>query len=284
MRQSPSRTAELMSLMRAAEHQRPEGDRIVDDPYASLFLGPLMRGTLATLGATGRLGEAAEQIGWGVLSYTLARHRAIDELLLAALEEIDQIVLLGAGYDTRAFRLPLGSCPIFEVDHPSTHDRKAQIIDKHSARFVAPARRALAHDFTCDDLTATLTAAGFDPALRTFFIWEGVSMYLSRAAVKQTLSALSALSAPRSQLAADFWYLLDDPDLRSTAMRMTPNLLHLVGEPITFGIHPEDVGPFLGRLGWSLEGVLDSDTLQERYVTRDRSLLPGVYVLKAARR
>lgn len=285
MKEGPSRTAELMAFIRAAELRRPPQDRIIEDPEAPLFLGPLMRGTLATVSAAGRIGAALEQLGWGVVPYILARHRVIEEALLQALRDgqVEQLVVLGAGYDTRPWRLreALGGAPVFEVDHPATHARKAQVMAAHPQHFDNPNVRSLAHDFRRDELRRTLLDAGFDPSLRSFFTWEGVSMYLTRAAVKGTLQELHDLSAPGSRVAADFWFLVDEAEARATAMRMAPSLLHLLGEPITFGIHPEDLGPFLQRLGFDTLRLHSSAQLERDFVTAGRRLIPGVYVVVA---
>ena len=80
----------------------------------------------------------------------------------------------------------------------------------------------------------------------------------------------------------DFWYLLDAPDLVSAAYRMSANLLSLLGEPVTFGIHPEDVEPFLARLGYRVLDVADTPALEQRYVRDGRRVLPGSYLVHAA--
>ena len=108
-------------------------------------------------------------------------------------------------------------------------------------------------------------------------------MYLSREAVKMTLGSLHALCAPGSVLAMDFWHMLDGPDVRATLHRMSPHLLHLVGEPVTFGIHPEDVGGLLASRGWQLEDLADAAELARRYVRDGRRLYPPSYLVRARR-
>src|SRR5437870_10555935 len=98
---------------------------------------------------------------------------------------------------------------------------------------------------------------------------------------RATLRTVCELSAVGSEIAMDFWYLLDQPDMVSTAYRLSPNLLYFIGEPITFGIHPEDVGPFLERLGLHPLEVADAKALEERYVRDGRHVGPGVYLVHA---
>ena len=145
-------------------------------------------------------------------------------------------------------------------------------------------RRVVALDFEFDELGDRLRAAGFDSHRPSFFIWEGVSMYLTRTAVKDTLHRMARLGGPGSQLCADFWFLLDRPDARATVQRMSTGLLHVLGEPVVFGIHPEEVDHFLQRQGWMAEDIADQSTLYDRYIpARDRALNPAQYVLRARR-
>lgn len=281
MTDDPSRTAELVCFVRATDQKQPAEERVLDDPYAPRFLSMLTRVPFATL--VGGLRDTADRLAAGIGSYVLARHRAIDDALLAALPEVEQVVLLGAGYDSRAWRFAdaIGGRPVFEVDHPATAGRKARIMEGVDVPEVD--RRIVTIDFRHDRLDERLASAGFQAGRPTFFVWEGVSMYLTRAAVKGTLSTLSRLGGPGSRLAMDYWFLLDTPDPMSTAHRMSGGLLHLLGEPITFGIHPEDVGPFMGREGWEVRDVAGDDELTRRYLPPGRPMYPAVYVVVAGR-
>lgn len=284
MRGRPSQTAEAVCLMRASDQRRPAGERILDDPHARDFLGPMSRAALASWEASGRWGRLAERLSPGVTAWVLTRHRYIDDRLVQALEgDVEQVVLLGAGYDTRAYRLagPLRGRPVYEVDFPATGRRKARIVARHARELPEVDVRVVEIDFQTQSLRERLVAAGFRENARNFFVWEGVSMYLTREAVKATLRTVHELSAARSEIAMDFWYLLDQPDLVSTAYRMSPNLLSLIGEPVTFGIHPEDVAPFLERLGFRVREIADASVLEQRYVRDGRRVTPGMYLVHA---
>ena len=283
-----SRTAEVTALIRASDRRWDPSARILDDPYAERFLGPLGRAALRTWQAGGPLSKSLERVAPLVRNYVLARHRFIDEALGAALagDEIKQVVLLGAGYDSRAWRFAkaLRGRPIFEVDHPATSARKTAMLAHWDLDLPSTDRRVIAVDLEFDALGARLDAVGFDPSLPTFFVWEGVSMYLTRAAVKETLTGLARLGGAGSELCADFWFLLDRPDAKATVQRMSAGLLHILGEPVVFGIHPEDVDHFLQRQGWVAEDIADQTVLYDRYVpARDRELYPAQYVLRARR-
>jgi methyltransferase (TIGR00027 family) len=191
--------------------------------------------------------------------------------------------VLGAGYDTRAQRFAdrIGHRTVFELDFPATSRRKGQILADKSDSFPQVALQRVEIDFLEQRIEDALDQAGFVRGAPTFFIWEGVSMYLTRNAVKATLTTLRSLGGPGSELAMDFWNLLDDHGLLAAAHRAGANLLQLLGEPITFGIHPEDVGWFLERLGLDLIECVEAKELEARYVKDDRSIYPGTYLVRA---
>lgn len=280
---APSRTAEAVCLARATEQRRPPDARILDDPYARHFLGPAARAALATWEVSGRLGDQVMRAAPGLVHYILCRHRYIDDCLADFLADPapGQVVALGAGYDSRAWRFAeaLAGRPFFEVDHPATAGRKEAIVER--LELPAVDRRLVVTDFLSSPLEEVLHGAGLEPGRRTFFVWEGVSMYLTRQAIKQTLRVIRGLSGPGSGLAMDFWFLLDTPDLLTSAHRVSAGLLSLMGEHITFGIHPEDVGDFLRREGLALADLADPEELERRYMRDGRRVYPATYLLRA---
>jgi methyltransferase (TIGR00027 family) len=212
------------------------------------------------------------------------RHRFIDDALARSLAgPLDQVVILGAGYDTRAYRFAdrLRGRRVYELDFPSTSRRKRRIVEEHGGELPLQTVERIEIDFEHEHLDDVLLAAGFAPGKATFFVWEGVAMYLSRAAVKDTLARIRALCGAGSVLAMDYWFLIDAPDVVSTAYRVSPNLLHLVGEPITFSLHPEDARPFMQTLGYEIADLGGGDELRRRYVRDGRHVYPGNYVLEA---
>jgi methyltransferase (TIGR00027 family) len=270
--------------MRATERRRSAEERIVDDPYAAFFLGPVLRTALATWEASGRFGDLAERFSPGLVTWVLCRHRYIDDCLERALREnVGQVVLLGAGYDTRAYRFAreLADRPVFEVDHPATSRRKARIVARHERELPSANVHAVEVDFQKDALSERLGAAGFRTGLRTFVVWEGVSMYLTRTAVKQTLGEVRELVAPRSEIALDLWTFPEGSDFMATAHRLSASALDLIGEPVTFGIHPEDAQPFLERLGFRVLEIAEPALLKSRYVHDGRRVYEAAYLVHA---
>ena len=286
MRNEPSRTAEAVALFRASDQRRDRDTRIVDDPYARHFLSPLSKAALGTWGAAGRLGDLAESFSSGLVAYVLARHRFLDEQLLFALTEgVEQVVILGAGYDTRAYRFheALAGRPVFELDFPSTASRKASLVARLGAELPSACVTSIPIDFQTASIDDALAGSAFRVGAPTCFVWEGVSMYLTRSAVQATLQTLQRLGGPGSHVGMDFWFLVDQPDLAAAALRMAPQLLQFLGEPITFGIHPEDAPGFLERLGWQARTLLDAHALESSYVRDDRRVYPACNVVDAVR-
>lgn len=287
----PSKTAEAVCFFRALERRRSTTTRIVDDPYAQLFLGRSLKTALRAAEAAGQLSEIPQRFLPGVATFVIARHRFIDDALAKALartgaDRVEQVVLLGAGYDTRAYRFAeaLAGRPVFEVDFPSTGQRKDDLVRKSAAALPGSVVRRVAVDFLSETFDGPLVRAGFQRGARTFFVWEGVSMYLTRVAVKQTLTIIKALGGAGSELCCDFWFLLDAPDLRAAAHRLSASLLHLLGEPVLFGIHPEDAVPFFQSLSFDVVDLATARDLKKRYVKDSRDVYGAMFVAHARTR
>jgi methyltransferase (TIGR00027 family) len=181
----PSRTALGAALHRAA-HQVLEGGRVFGDPLALRILG---------VDAASALIQAERDPSRRALRLFIAvRARLAEEALQAAFARgVRQLVVLGAGLDTYAYRNPLGSeLRIFEVDHPSTQAWKRERLAE--AAIPVPANLVFAPvDFEREALAGGLARAGFDPAAPAFFIWLGVVPYLSEAAILAALGFMASL-------------------------------------------------------------------------------------------
>jgi methyltransferase (TIGR00027 family) len=169
LQHQPSRTAEYMAMFRASEHAKGAGRRVFTDPLAIALLPGSLR-LSAKLLALRPVGEVLARYidrQWpGARTSGIARTRLIDDWIEESIGQSEQVVLLGAGFDTRAWRLAaLGSVKVFEVDHPATAKVKRERLqaagaDLNRATFVAV-------DFEIDDFEQRLGDAGFDPARRT---------------------------------------------------------------------------------------------------------------------
>ena len=286
MRDAPSRTAEAVCFMRATDQKRPQAGRILDDPWARHFLGPTFKALLA--GWTSAPGAAVRHTPWmaaRLVNFVLCRHRFMDDVVLTALAEgADQLLVLGAGYDTRIWRLgeAIGSRPVYEVDHPSTAARKQRCLQRHTAGFPADRPSYVHIDFQQQHLDDVLDKAGFARGKKTIVVWEGVSMYLSRPALGATMNVLRELCGPGSRLLMDFWHMVDGPGVRDEWLRFQPNLLSIVGEKITLSLHPDDAPALLQRSGWTAQDIATAPELERRYVRDGGTVYPPSYVLSAS--
>jgi methyltransferase (TIGR00027 family) len=139
-------------------------------------------------------------------------------------------------------------------------------------------------DFETQALADVLADAGCEVGGLTFFVWEGVAMYLTRAAVTSTLAAVHALSGDGSQIAHDMWYLVDEPSPLGSARRAAPAALSLIGEAVSFGMHPEDYEALLARHGFAVVDLALASELQARYAPQVQAALDdSMYVVTAER-
>jgi methyltransferase (TIGR00027 family) len=281
----PSSTAQWTTLGRALELERPREQRIVSDEYAPAFLTTASRAVLRALQLAGpavRLAERAELAG--LSAYALCRHRFIDEHLRVGLADgVEQVLILGAGYDSRAYRFAaeLSGRPVHEVDLPPLSRRKAAIVAAHPERFGHTSIRRVEINFRTESLADRLLGAGFVVGARTFIAWEGVIPYLTRAAVSDTLDTLRELCGPGSVVAMDYWYRLAGIGPTNQVRRLGARAIALVGEPVTFGIQPGDVGEFLDLHGFAVFDLVQARELATRYATDGRSCEESVYVVAA---
>src|SRR3982751_463975 len=186
-------TARGVALVRALEMQRPEAERITSDPYAARFADPsllwMTKLTLAS-GVSNLIGIEA------MINFALLRERYVDDVMRTELADgADQIVVLGAGFDTRAYRIDRPDVVIFEVDHPDTQADKRRALATVVVPFPANVR-FVPVNFDTDDLGERLSAAGYDPSRRTVFVWQGVIPYLTQEGVDHTLAFVARNTHP----------------------------------------------------------------------------------------
>jgi methyltransferase (TIGR00027 family) len=180
----------------------------------------------------------------------VARTVAIDDAVRSAASP--QLVILGAGLDGRAWRMPeLRDVTVFEVDHPdSQHDKRTRVAALHkSAREV----RFVPVDFTRDKLEDALAAAGHDLTRPTTWVWEGVIMYLAPADVEATLAVVERRSAPRSRLVA----LYHSPALM---LRVIGLVTRYLGEPLRSSFSAEAMRALLAKHSFTV--VRDADVAE----------------------
>ncbi len=268
MSELPSRTSIWAAAARAIGSRLDHPHWHNPDELADKLLGPVehdLLGDHPLASALKRELPKAEQhpeVQASVMTL-LVRTKFVDEKLKQAIADgATQVVIMGAGWDTRAHRFAdlLKHARVFEVDKSDTQDwkrkRVAAAIGKDPANLTY-----LAIDFRHQTLADVLAAGGYDPKQKTFFLWEGVTMYLPDAAVRDTLRWISK-QASGSTLVFDFAYksLIDSIAVINEPGWVAPNeqarlgserLRQIAkwGEPWIFGIPDDGSKEFLNELG-----------------------------------
>ena len=252
----PSRTADQNALFRALEARRPARLRIADDPLAVRFLSPEFRlmAEAARLPPARRLLETVIDHRWPCARPgVVARTRLIDQVVLRELGQVGQVLILGAGFDTRAFRLPgMDRVRVFELDHPATQAAKQRVL-RRSGR--SPAHVSFVPVvFGADDPAPALAASGFTAGAPALVLWEGVTNYLDCEAVGATFGLLASILGSGSLVL--FTYvdagMLDGSAVFAGA-QTTMRAVRRAGEPFTFGFVPSQLPGYLAARGFQLQ-------------------------------
>ncbi|MBN2677452.1 MAG: SAM-dependent methyltransferase [Anaerolineaceae bacterium] len=206
----------------------------------------------------------------GIYEYVFARTMVMDSIFLDALESgYPQIVLLGAGFDTRVWRFANRNqgTTVFELDAPTTQQDKIKEFRKKDI----PIPRELVFvpiDFDRQDIHNVLSRAGYKQDLTTLFIWEGVSMYLTAQAVDNTLEFIRSHAAPGSRLAFDYIHAsVLRCENRYYGEKGIFDTIHKTGEGWTFGVEDGEIEPFLAARGFNCAKHFTSSDLERAYLT-----------------
>jgi methyltransferase (TIGR00027 family) len=271
----PSRTAAWVAAARTLGSGLPPELQLADDPYGIAFGGkiiPAISGVVPSHVLTKFPGLRE----W--VLYMQVRTRVLDDAVRDfAARGGDQIVVLGAGYDCRALRLPeIAAAAIFEVDHPATQAHKREVLD--GIGVVSPARY-LAWQFLerpMGELPAALAELGHEPSRPTLTIWEGVTMYLNEASIDASVRAVGDYSAPGSVLAMTYFLRrqIARPPLLMRALQV---VLSTVGEPWTWGWEPDALPGWMAARGFTVTRDVGMDRAA-------RDLLPEGHRIDASDR
>ena len=261
-------TAEITAVFRATESIRPMPERLLYDKYAVQFLGPSLRLVL-------KIRRLALFLLWlmidrrfpGASTTAVSRIRFIDDCLKNSLHDgIEQLVILGAGYDSRAYRFSgLESKRVFEVDHPNTQKLKKNKLFHILGRLPGHVVYVPV-DFEKDKLISKLVASGYRKDLKTLFIWEAVSKYLTPNAVHSLLSSVSANACKGSAIVFD--YLFQSMVDGSSGSEFAQKVLEFQaskGEPFIFGLPEEKPEMIIKFTGFSLAKNVSSAEIKNMY-------------------
>ncbi|MGI8461848.1 MAG: class I SAM-dependent methyltransferase [Solirubrobacterales bacterium] len=265
-------TAEGAALLRAAGHLVREPGLRGPDHLAARFIAPGLNAAAAVKlpGARFTVPAVVEHLLPGGLWFEIARTRGVDDFVREEVADgAGQVVIVGAGLDSRAYRMPaLAATTVYEVDHPITaaykRERVAAVVGDppDNVRYVEV-------DFAAEDLASAIAGAGHECGERSAIIWSGVAPYLEPGAVDATLAWVAA-QATGTQVAFDYcWQELIDgeadewPGARNLRRRVADQ-----GEPLRSGILRGRTREFLAERGLELVEDVDAAEATRRYATR----------------
>ncbi len=212
----------------------------------------------------------------GIYEYVIARTKYFDAVFREAIEQgFDQIVIFGAGFDSRALRfnhLNRGTL-IFELDATITQSEKLKAY--HQKKLIIPENLvSVPINFNRESLAERIAQAGFIPGRKSLFLLEGVTMYLSQEAIDNTFRFISDVSEVGSLVVFDYIYagVLRKENKyygEGEIYRTVAN----VGEAWNFGLEEDAVERFLGGYGFSLKDHSDKHTLEEKYFRDSKGLI-----------
>ena len=266
-------TAQGVAKQRLIETIAGADKRVINDPYADSFV--IGSGFIKLMGH--KLNAwISEKLAPGFHEHLISRTKFIDELIeKSAVSGIEQYVILGAGYDSRAYRLELPpSMKIFEVDQPEVSDNKLaklpeELPNSENVTYVNI-------DFSYQSLTEQLIGVGFDQKKSTIFTLEGVSQYITKEAVSSTIKELASLTKDTNSIffmsyvdelldkhpEACFGKGYPNPEKKANLIK---SLSAKVGEPWISFYTLEEIESLLLQNGYSIEENLTLEDLNSLY-------------------
>jgi methyltransferase (TIGR00027 family) len=278
--QKPSETAMFAALRRTIANKEFANDKFGPDYLAEFFLPAHFRFFLRFEKIRANTKNRLNGFLPGLTEYMIARTAYFDSLFVDALDsETPQIVLLGAGYDTRAYRFVKVNrrTRIFELDIAPTQNRKMKCL-KQARVDIPPQVRFVPINFNEESLDDVLERAGYDNHEKTLFIWEGVSYYLDAESVDATLGYVSHSSHDENAIAFDYTISISDGNIddyygaREFAQTMKGQHAN---EELKFSIDEGQIGSFLEQRGLKLVDHMTNDEIERAYLMGDAGKLIG---------
>ncbi|PAV13609.1 methyltransferase [Methanosarcina spelaei] len=282
-----SKTAEGVALYRLGESIKPEDERICYDPYAIYFINPdileFVRNNPEKVKADA---ERYERFLPGMVNSGIARVRYFDDFVGKSADEgLEQLIILGAGYDTRAYRIEgLKAIKVFEVDHPDTQNLKIETIRKIFNSL--PDHVAYVPiDLATENPDQKLQDAGYNKSEKTLFLMEGLLYYLPPKVVDEILAFIRMNAGTGSSILFD--YLPEsviDGSCELEVGRNIHNHLAQVGEPLKFGIKEGTIETFLTKRGFSEVQNVTAEEYKKMYfhgINKDRNVCNLLYFTHA---
>jgi methyltransferase (TIGR00027 family) len=284
----PSGTAAATAFLRALAAHDPSPEVRGRDTMAEIFLPEEQRKPLHDRTARGWVLQ--NRIMPGAYEFMLARTAFFDRVVEQALQaNIDQMIFLGAGYDSRPYRFTglIRDTIIFELDMQPTQQHKQECL-RQAGIPISSQIRFVPLDFNTDPLAGKLAVAGFDSRKETVFVWEGVTYYLAPEAVDGMLTFVAENSPPGSSICFDYAAIsqetLDEPNGKEIRSHMRSQYAN---EPARFGIPAGWIESFLDGRGFEILEHLTAAEMGQSYLPQgslqELGQVPQMFCLVHAR-
>jgi methyltransferase (TIGR00027 family) len=252
----PSRMAEGMAMHRLAETMLPEDVRIFSDPYAAHFVNPEILKFAAEHPRDAELKvQEMENLFPGLGNSIRARVKYFDLTLNQCIShDFTQLVILGAGYDTRPYRIPGidNNFKIFEVDHPETQSFKKEIISRIFEKLPDNVTY-IPLNLETGDIDITISSTCFSELKKTLVIMEGLIMYLSSDSINKIFSYFSQKCPVGSKILFDYYPESVVSGEKNEYAKNIVKFTQMNGEPLKFGIPENDERNFLSQ--WNFTDI-----------------------------
>jgi methyltransferase (TIGR00027 family) len=268
-----SQSAEIIARHRAAELLFPEDQRIFNDPYATYFLSEEAKKTFKSPLRLLFTRLMLSLMFPGVHNGIISRVRFMDDCVKKCLDNgLEQMVIIGAGYDTRAYRFNglAQKAKVFELDHPATQKVKKEKLKKIFDSLPSHVSYIPIH-LDKDKISEKLFDGGYDRSKKTLFIMEGLLMYLPPPFVDKILNFIKSNSGPGSWITFD--YLPPSMIDGTVKLREGKSMMKSAkkwGETFRFGLGHEDAKDFLSSRGFCDITTVNAPDLKETYFNGNR--------------
>jgi len=274
LKEKPSETAGFITYFRACSHKEKNASIRGPDYMAKEFHVGSARFKLKL---SRLLLPILKRLIPGTYEWVVARTFFFDEQFKKALESnYDQIVILGAGFDSRAYRFSehIKSTVVYEVDTEATQNQKKDILSEIKTP-LPETLRFVPVDFN-EETLSKLFEYGFAENKKNLFIWEGVTEYLTEEAVDNTLEFIKKNSSSGSEIAFTYVYKeILEGDYHYYGSEEIVKMVSKKGEPYTFGIAEGKIADFLSGRGLRLIVNFAPKELEQKYLTDEKGNLFG---------
>lgn len=277
--QKHSETAIFAALHRAIANKEFRNERFGSDYLAEYFLPSHFKFFIKFKKIRANVKNKFNKFLPGLHEYVIARTAFFDGIFIDALNKsIPQIVLLGAGYDSRAFRFAKlnSATKIIELDIAPTQNRKKKCLKK--AQIDIPKHVTIVPiNFNKESLKDILEKAGYDSHEKTLFLWEGVSYYLDSESVDATLEIVSHTSHNESVIAFDYAISISEENLNSYGVKEFFQTMkkHHANEELMFAINEGKIESFLEQRGLKLVNHLGNKEIEKTFLLNENGSLLG---------